>query len=353
MLLGRLGLETARLPHADRHGLVLLDRGALTVEEGCLRFFSAGGGAVERGEYTIPYQSISLVLLGPGSTVSHDALRLLARHGAGLAAVGEDGVRLYTAPPLMADFSALARRQTELWADANRGRLDVARRMYAWRLGEILPHRDIAVLRGIEGARVKATYANLAARFGIRWQGRRYDRTDPQAADLPNQAINHAATAVEGAAAIAVTATATIPQLGFIHEDSGQSFVLDIADLFREDITVPSAFRAVAAQKKAPHETIERLTRRITGEALRRAGVIAAMIDRIKALFAPDEEAPTGRARKKAPADRNDLAAGLAEAASAAPSREAADTPAPPDAAPSGAAGTVPDGRDEGDTPCR
>lgn len=310
MLFGRLGLETARLPHADRHGLVLLDRGALTVEDGCLRFVSAGGGAVARGEYTIPHQSISLVLLGPGSTVSHDALRLLARHGAGLAAVGDDGVRLYTAPPLMPDFSALARRQTELWADAGRGRLDVARRMYAWRLREILPHRDIAVLRGIEGARVKATYANLAARFGIRWQGRRYDRTDPLSADMPNQAINHAASAVEGAAAIAVTATATIPQLGFIHEDSGQSFVLDIADLFRDDITVPSAFRAVAAQKKAPHETIERLTRRITGETLRRESVIAAMIDRIKALFAPDEtpDPPAGQARKKTPADRDGLA---------------------------------------------
>jgi hypothetical protein len=39
------------------------------------------------------------------------------------------------------------------------------------------------------------------------------------------------ASAVEGAACIAVAATATIPQLGFIHEDSGQSFVLDVADL--------------------------------------------------------------------------------------------------------------------------
>ena len=310
MLLGRLGLETARLPHSDRHGLELLDRGALTVEDGCLRFVSAGGGAVERGEYTIPHQSISLVMLGPGSTVSHDALRLLARHGAGLAAVGDDGVRLYTAPPLMPDFSNLARRQAELWADANRGRLDIARRMYAFRLQEILPHRDIAVLRGIEGARVKALYANLAQRHGIKWNGRRYDRANPLAADLPNQAINHAASAVEGAAAIAVTATATIPQLGFIHEDSGQSFVLDIADLFRDDVTVPCAFRAVAAQKKAPGESIERLTRRITGETLRKQGVIAAMIDRIKTLFEPrdDDGGPPGRARKKAPADRDGLA---------------------------------------------
>ena len=290
MLLGRLGLETARVPHSDRHGLIHLDRGNLTVEDGCLRFACAGGGAVERGLYTIPHQAISLVLIGPGSTVSHDALRLLARHGAALAAVGDDGVRFYTAPPLMPDFSNLARRQTVLWADERHGRLDVARRMYAWRFGEVLPHRDIEVLRGIEGARMKTIYANLAQRFGVVWKGRHYDRADPEAADLPNQALNHAASAVEAAAAVAVTATATIPQLGFIHEDSGQSFVLDIADLYRDTVTIPCAFRAAAQAHKRPSDPFERLVRRMTGEALRKESVIASMIDKIKDLFAPGGE---------------------------------------------------------------
>lgn len=289
MLLGRLGLETARIPHADRHGLLHLDRGHLVVEDGCLRFRCAGGGALPAGDYTIPHQSVSLILLGPGSMVSHDALRLLARHGTGLAAVGEDGVRFYTAPPLLPDTSALARRQVDAWADEKGKRLAVARRMYALRLGEVLPHRDITVLRGIEGARAKELYRLTAQRFGIAWQGRRYDRAAPGAADLPNQAINHAASAVEGAAAIAVAATATIPQLGFVHEDSGQSFVLDVADLFRDTVTVPQAFRAVALLKKRPQEGIERLTRRLVGGTLRRDGVIPAMIDRIKTLFEPTE----------------------------------------------------------------
>lgn len=285
MLLGRLGLETARLPHSDRHGLVYLDRGRLSVEDGALTFACAGGGGTPAGEFRIPHQTISLVLLGPGGSVSQDALRLLARHGAGLAAVGEDGVRMYTAPPLLPDFSHLARRQATLWADEKKGRLDVARRMYALRLGEILPHRDIAVLRGIEGARVKELYKLTAQRVGIAWHGRRYERGDPTAADMPNQAINHASSAIEGAAAIAVAATATISQLGFVHEDSGQSFVLDIADLFRDEITVPTAFKAAKAVLANPALSIERTTRRMTGEAMRRLGVIAAMIDSIKTLF--------------------------------------------------------------------
>jgi len=94
------------------------------------------------------------VLLGPGSSVTHDALRILARHNTGLAAVGQDGVRFYTAPPLLPDASELARRQARAWADPE-VRLSIARRMYAWRLGEVLPARDLDVLRGIEGARMK------------------------------------------------------------------------------------------------------------------------------------------------------------------------------------------------------
>lgn len=302
MLQGRLGLETARMPHTDRHGLIFLDRGRLTVEDGCLTFECAGGGSTPAGRYGLPHQSVSLMLLGPGSSISHDALRLLARHNVGLAAVGEDGVRFYTAMPLLPDFSHLARAQAAFWADERKGRLLVARRMYALRLGEVLPNADITKLRGIEGARMKETYRIAAERAGIRWNGRRYDRQNPMAADLPNQALNHAASAVEGAAAIAVAATATIPQLQFIHEDSGQSFVLDVADMARDSITVPCAFRAAALAVKRPAENIERLTRRLTGEQMRRGGLIPLLIDRIKSILADptSEEASTPPVRARA-----------------------------------------------------
>ena len=298
MLKGRLGLATARIPHKDRHGLVWLSRGALTVTDGTLRFARgpepAEDDALGPGDYAIPFQMVSMILLGPGSTVSHDALRLCARHGTAIAAVGDDGVRAYTAPPLIPDRSGLARRQARVWADAEGARLDIARRMYAWRLGEILPHKDIAALRGIEGARVKEMYKLQAQRFRITWQGRRYDRANPNAADLPNQALNHAASAIEAAAAIAVAATSTIPQLGFIHEDPGQSFVLDIADLFRDTVTVPTAFGAVVEVGKNPALGIERTARMHAGRALRKSGVVDAMIDRIKQLFG-DPDPPEAR----------------------------------------------------------
>lgn len=286
MLKGRLGLETARLPHELRHGLVYLDRGRLEVEDGCLRFVCAGGGALAAGDWQIPHQSISLILLGPGSSITHDALRLLARHNTGLAAVGEDGVRFYTAPPLLPDSAELARRQARAWADVP-SRLAIARRMYAWRLGEVVPAQDLDVLRGIEGARMKEAYRLLAERFGVPWQARRYDRTDPTAADIPNQAINHAASAVEAAAAIACACAGAIPQLGFIHEDSGISFVLDIADLVRTTVTIPVAFRAARQALRGSPLSLDALVRREAAAAFRSERVIPSLIDRIKELFGP------------------------------------------------------------------
>jgi CRISPR-associated protein Cas1 len=290
MLKGRLGLDSAKVPHGDRAGLLYLARGALTARDGTLAFLqgeACEADALAPGDYGIPLQGVSMILLGPGSTVSHDALRLLAHARTALAAVGEDGVRLYTAPPLIPDSSGLARVQARLWADEDT-RTMLARRMYAWRLGEVLPHRSLDVLRGIEGARMKQTYALLATQIGVTWRGRRYDRANPNAADLPNQALNHAASAVEAAAAIAVAATATVPQLGFIHEDPGQSFVLDIADLYRDRVTIPCAFHAAKQVTRQPNRNIERVTRRLTGETLAKDQVIPAMIERIKSLFDND-----------------------------------------------------------------
>lgn len=211
-------------------------------------------------------------------------MRLLARHGTGLVAVGEGGVRLYSAPQFGPDDSRLARRQARLWADKDT-RTDIARRMFAWRFGEVVSHQDLDVLRGIEGARIKEGYKLLAQRFKVPWKGRAYDRENPAATDVPNLAINHATSCVERAAMIAVAATATIPQLGFVHEDSAKAFVLDVADLVRTIVTVPVAFVAARACIDDPGLHLEREVRRRAAEAFRKEKLIDTLIEWIKTLF--------------------------------------------------------------------
>ena len=291
MLKGRLGLNTARIPHADRQGLLWLSRGNLYVEDGSLRFKTAGSKTLPCGDYGIAFQTLSVILLGPGGTISHDAMRLMARHGTGLVAVGDDGVRFYASMPFGPDDSKLARKQVVAWSDLCGARIGVARRMYAWRLGEVFPDADISVLRGIEGSRMKEMYRLQAQQHGIKWRGRRFDRSNPTAADYANQAINHIATAVQSAAKIAVAVTGTIPQLGFIHEDSGISFCLDIADLYRDEVVLPTAFAVAAAYEKGRHHSrsFESYARRAIGKRMREDKLVPKMIDRIKELFDADD----------------------------------------------------------------
>lgn len=283
-LKGRLGLDSARIPHVDRHGLLYMERGHVQVDFGTIRFVTAGFSDLAEGRYQIPHQTVSCLLLGPGTTISQDALRILSAHGTALVAVGTDGVRVYSAPPLLPDTSDIARRQVRSWADPET-RLMIARKMYAIRFGEILPHKDIDVLRGIEASRVKEGYRALASRHGVRWEGRRYDRSNPSAADLPNQAINHAATAVEAAATVAVYAVGALPQLGYIHEASGASFILDVADILRLEQTVTIAFRAVRAYEKDTAHSLDWHVRSIASQQFRRHAVIPTLIDHIKRIF--------------------------------------------------------------------
>ncbi|MFV3076522.1 type I-E CRISPR-associated endonuclease Cas1e [Niveispirillum fermenti] len=281
MLKGRLGLDEARIPQKSRNGLIYVERCALSIDNGSLILhFTEKGETLE-----LPYQRLNAILLGPGSSITHDAVRHCSGHGTCLAFVGTDGTRLYTAPPLFARDSTLARQQATWWASETT-RMMVAKRMYAKRFGETPRTTSLDSLRGMEAARIKRSYEIIAGQAGIIWRGRHFDRANPEGDDAPNQAINHAVTAVEACVAIAVQATGTLPPLGFLHEDSAKSWVLDLCDLYRTTVTVPIAFSCVRQQRDRPGETLDRLCRRAVSRHVRDKDFIDTVITDIKELLA-------------------------------------------------------------------
>jgi len=261
-----------------------LERGKLYIEDGVLTFATAGYSDLKTGTYQIPFQTISNILVGPGCSLTHDVVRILARHGTGLIFTGSDGVRYYASMPFGQDDSALSRKQVALWANPE-SRLTVAKRMYSMRLGEDVEGDDIETLRGIEGVRMKETYRQLATQYGLIWAGRLYDRENPSGDDPINTAINHASSAVRAASMIAVAASSTIPQLGFIHETSAEAFSLDIADLYRSSFMLPLAFQTVAREGQSRKANLEKIVRQTIGKELKRQRIIAGMIDSIKEVL--------------------------------------------------------------------
>ena len=281
MLKGRLGLDEARIPQKSRNGLIYVERCALSIDNGSLVLHFTGKGEM----LELPYQRLNAILLGPGSSITHDAVRHCSGHGTCLAFVGTDGTRLYTAPPLFERDSTLARQQATWWASETT-RMMVAKRMYAKRFGETPRTTSLDSLRGMEAARIKRSYEIIAAQAGITWHGRHFDRANPDGDDAPNQAINHVVTAVEACIAIAVQATGTLPPLGFLHEDSAKSWVLDLCDLYRTSVTVPVAFACVKQQRDRPGETLDRLCRRAVSRHVRDKDFIDTVITDIKELLA-------------------------------------------------------------------
>lgn len=281
MLKGRFGIDEARIPQKSRNGLLYVERCRLSIDNGSLILaFEEKGEELE-----LPQQRLNAVLPGPGSSITHDAVRHCSAHGTCLAFVGTDGTRIYTARPLFDRDSTLARQQASWWASETT-RVMVAKRMYAKRFGETTRTTSLDSLRRMEAAWIKHSYELIAGQIGITWRGRRFDRADPDATDLPNQAINHVVTAIEACVAIAVQATGTLPPLGFLHEDSAKSWEFDLCDLYRTTVTVPIAFGCVKRIREGATDGLDRLCRRAVSKHVRDKAFVDTVIDDIKELLA-------------------------------------------------------------------
>nr|WP_239080042.1 type I-E CRISPR-associated endonuclease Cas1e [Actinoplanes brasiliensis] len=200
----------------------------------------------DRGVIHIPAATISVLLLGPGTSITHQAIMLLADHGGTAVWVGERGVRYYAHGRSLAASSRLLVAQAAAVSHRNK-RLAVARTMYAMRFpGEDTGNLSMQQLRGKEGARVRRIYRENAKRTGVTWNQREYDKADFAGGDPINQALSAAHTCLYGIVHAVIVTLGAAPGLGFIHTGHERAFVYDIADLYKAEITIPIAFDLVA-----------------------------------------------------------------------------------------------------------
>lgn len=195
----------------------------------------------------IPAAMVAVMLLGPGTRVTHAAVRLLADSGTAICWVGEQGVRMYATGLGASRGAGLLHRQAWL-VTRPKERLAVARAMYAMRFpGEDVSGLTMQQLRGREGARVRRIYRAESARTGVPWSGRVYKAGDPHAAgDDLNRLLSAANAALYGISHTVIVGLGASPGLGFVHTGLATSFVLDIADLYKAGYTIPLAFDLAA-----------------------------------------------------------------------------------------------------------
>ena len=238
-------------PFRDRWSYVYLEYGELDQQAAGLVFHNASAFT------PLPINQLSLLMLGPGTSVTHAAVKALAGNNCLLAWVGEEGVRLYAHSTGGTFSSRRMIAQARLVSDPDL-RLNVVKKMYSKRFpGDNLDGKSLEQIRGMEGQRVRASYQKFAATYGIVWDGRNYNQGNWYAASPVNRALSAANACLYGVCHAAIVSAGYAAGLGFIHTGKMLSFVYDIADLYKTELTVPAAFQLVAMET----EGIERKVR--------------------------------------------------------------------------------------------
>ncbi len=238
-----------------------------------------------QGIIRIPAAMVGVLLLGPGTDVTHRAMELIGDIGTSVVWTGERGVRHYAHGRALSHNSKLLVKQAELVSNV-RSRVAVARSMYQMRFeNEDVSTLTMQQLRGREGARVRSIYRKESKATGVPWQGRVYDPNDFASGTPINQALSAAHTALYGLVYSVIVALGLSPGLGFVHTGHDLSFVYDIADLYKADVTIPIAFRIAA---KTDITDIGRETRLAVRDAFVDGKIIARIVKDLHLLM--DEE---------------------------------------------------------------
>ena len=265
----------------DRLSFLYVERCKINRQDGAVTFYDA------RGLVHVPAAKIGVLFLGPGTDISHRAMELIGDNGTSVLWVGEHGVRFYAGGRSLTHSAGLLIRQAELVSNT-RSRLAIAREMYSMRF----PDEDVSALtmqqlRGREGARVRGVYRSYSKQFNVPWTGREYDVDDYESGSEVNKSLSSANTCLYGVCHSVILALGLSPGLGFVHNGHERSFVYDIADLYKTEITIPVAFEMASKS----HEDIGADTRRAVRDIISNGHILERCVKDIRRLLLSQEEA--------------------------------------------------------------
>lgn len=221
----------------DRYPFLYLEHGRLEIDDSSVKWIDSDGCVIR-----LPCATILCLLLGPGVAITHDAIKTLASANCTVCWVGEDSLLFYAIGQTPTADTRNMRHQMRLACHPAKA-LDVARRMYARRFPDAhLADKKLEELRGMEGHRVRSLYDNLAQKYGIGWKGRAYVPGKFEISDVTNQYLTAANAALYGLLSGIIHSLGYSPHIGFIHSGCPLPFVYDMADLYKEILSMDLAF---------------------------------------------------------------------------------------------------------------
>lgn len=209
----------------------------------------------KEGKIPIPIAAVTCLLLGPGTSITHAAVRVICENGCMIIWCGETVGRFYASGMGETRSAKNLLHQAKACIDPEM-HMAVVRRMYELRFPKLnTSGYSLQQIRGMEGIRVRKAYELAAKTSGVKWSKRSYKKDDWDSADSINRALSQANAMLYGVCHAAIVSLGYSPGLGFIHTGKQLSFVYDIADLYKVNITIPAAFEAVRRGGDLERET--------------------------------------------------------------------------------------------------
>lgn len=232
------------------------------------------------GRIPVPIAAMTCLLLGPGTSITHAAIRAICDNGCMAIWCGEAAGRFYASGIGETRSAKNLLSQAKVCMDDTL-HMEAVRRMYELRFPKLdTKNLTLQQIRGMEGIRVRKAYELAAKTTGVSWKKRTYKGENWDASDPVNQALSEANALLYGLCHAAIVSLGYSPGLGFVHTGKQLSFVYDIADLYKAETTIPVAFEAV---KKG--DDISRNVRISCRDVFARARLLSRIADDISFIL--------------------------------------------------------------------
>lgn len=221
----------------DKYPFIYLERGRLEIDDSSVKWIDSDGNVIR-----LPIATLNCLLLGPGTSVTHEAIKVTSAANCSVCWVGEDSLLFYAVGQTPTANTNNFRRQMLLASDEKKS-VEIARRMFMRRFPKAeLEGKSLKEMMGMEGYRVRQLYEQKAQHYKVGWKGRSYRPGNFEFGDITNQILTAANAALYGILCSAIHSLGFSPHIGFIHSGSPLPFVYDLSDLYKESLCIDLAF---------------------------------------------------------------------------------------------------------------
>lgn len=222
----------------DKYPFVYLEHGRLEIDDSSVKWIEATGHVI-----SIPCTTVNTILLGPGTSVTHAAIKSMSESNCTVCWIGSDSLLYYATGETPTANTYNLKKQISLYSNSKK-KLETARTLFSFRFPDLeLKEKSLSEMMGMEGYRVKELYKKVAEKYEIPWDGRNYIPGKINLSDTTNKILTCCNVALYGILLSVVHALGFSPRIGFIHSGCPLPFVYDIADLYKPEVSIDLAFK--------------------------------------------------------------------------------------------------------------